>query len=147
MGSHVRGLPPVEAEQRIMANAACRYPRDEPSRPADRSDLSSTLPGIPSVFERLIYIASLANTDTEVDRDQEAVRAEHQAVFEDWLAMSLGHKHADLEVCAASQGRSATSMMRHWIQPSHYEDLIPLSAVAPQRELFVIELEVLFLII
>ena len=129
-----------------MANAAFRYPRDDPPRPPDGSDLTSTLLGIPSVFERLIYVASLANIDSGGDRDHQVVRAEHQAVFEDWLALSLRDKHVDLEVCAADQGHTTSGMMRHWIQPSNYQDLIPLSALAPQRELFIMELEVLFLV-
>jgi len=97
-----------------MSNAACRFPRDNPSRPPDGSDLSSTLRDIPSVFERLINVASLPNIDPEGDRDHEAVHAEHLAVFGSWLALSLRDKHADLEVCAADQGRSAAGMMRHY---------------------------------
>jgi len=128
-----------------MSNAACRFPRDNPSRPPDGIDLSSTLRGIPSVFERLIKVASLANIEPE--GDQEAVHAEHLAVFGSWLVLSLRDKHADLEVSAADQGRSAAGMMRHWIQPSHYQDLIPRSALAIERELFIMELEVLFLVV
>lgn len=113
----------------------------------DDSELFATLLGIPSVFERLIYVASLALDGSDGNGRQGALRAEHQAVFENWLGLSLQEKQADLEVCGAGQGHSLPGMMRHWIEPHHHQCLIPESAPSVQRELFIMELEVLFLVI
>lgn len=130
-----------------MANAPMSLPKDKGYRYPDGSELHATLLGIPSVFERLIYVASLANGVSDGVESQQAVRAEHQAVFEDWLALNLRDKQADLEVCAADLGHSASGLMRHWIQLRQQRHLLPSSALAPQRELFMMELEVLFVVI
>jgi hypothetical protein len=126
-----------------MANVAISTDRNNCLRYLDGNRRFSTS----SVFERLICLAVLANEPSDDEEGKQAVRAEHRAVFEDWLGRSLQEKQADLEACAADQERSASGIMREWVQPHHHRPLIPASAPAPQRELFELELEVLYMII
>lgn len=72
--------------------------------------LRSAVLHIPSRFERLVFIASLHSPEacaqfcqqflasgydhTEIDG---ALWREHHAIFEDWLALNLEQKRADLE--------------------------------------------------
>jgi hypothetical protein len=100
--------------------------------------IRETLLGIPSVFEQLIYVASLA-----AEPQADGAVAQHKAVFEEWLCLNLARKQADLEAHAKRQHQPALELIRHWIQPYYHESLIPRSALAPERELFEIELEML----
>jgi hypothetical protein len=100
--------------------------------------IRETLLAIPSVFERLIYVASLAS-----EPEADVAIAEHKAVFEEWLCLNLARKQADLEAHARRQHRPALELIRYWIQPRCHQSLIPASARGPERELFEIELEML----
>lgn len=118
------------------------------------SEIHTTLLRIHSVFERLIYIASLANHGAGDDAGEEPADStlgqmlgkEHQAVLENWLCLKLRDKIADLDAFAADQGRSAIEILRHWIQPRCHQRLIPAAALR-LRGLFELELEILLPIV
>jgi hypothetical protein len=96
----------------------------------------TTLIGMRSVFERLVYIASLANVGR-------LPRTEHAAVFEEWLRLGLEQKREDLETYAHRRGLPPHELVREWLQRHSYEALIPCGALRPERELFEMDLEVL----
>jgi hypothetical protein len=109
------------------------------------------VPEAPSVFQRLISLGSFdekgsRDGDGEADgiRTRHMLRMEHQVVFEQWLWLNLGDKLADLEACAETQDRTAIDIVRHGVQPRFHKNLIPETALGPQRELFDIEMEILW---
>jgi len=102
------------------------------------------LRGIPSVFERLIFIISLANRPDNCETGGgELVRAEHTAIFETWLSLSLEQKLEDLSTCAHWKQWTPHDLARQYLQPPCYKKLIPAGALLPERELFEMELETL----
>ena len=106
----------------------------------------------PSHFARLVHVASLARSlasdwSTEVQEFSKELRAEHLAAFEDWLSLDMQQKQADIQQCAANHSRSAHSILLHWMKAENTEHLIPATAATHQRELFAMELEVLFLVV
>jgi hypothetical protein len=113
----------------------------------EESSVATTMLGVPSMFEGLLQTAFLAGCEADGSANRQAALREHQAVFEDWLALPLRDKQADLLAGAANLGRSAHSIMLRWIQPRHYQELIPAGALAPQRELFAMEMEILFMMV
>jgi hypothetical protein len=114
---------------------------------ADDSDIHSALLEIPSVFERLIYIVSLANRkavgETASARVRRVLAAEHMSVFEKWLGLSLEQKLEDLKTCAQRQRRLPHELVLRWLRPRRYETLMPPGALPAERELFRMDLETL----
>jgi len=114
-------------------------------------EVHTTLVGMHSVFERLIYIRTLVNHGAGRDPGEEPAERkarhmlgkEHLAVFERWLCLGLGDKMADLEACAEDHGGTIREVMRYWILPHCHPNLIPVAALGPQRELFELEFEIL----
>jgi hypothetical protein len=111
--------------------------------------------GVASVFKELICIAALANQGGEDVPGEESangtarpmLRTEHHAVFERWLYLKLRDKMADLDACAADQGRSPIEIVRYWIQPRCQQRLIPPDALRSQRDLLDLEFEILLPIV
>jgi hypothetical protein len=114
---------------------------------ADR--IHAALRALPSIFERLVCLASfhnpsardsfcrqmqLANYDCE--QVDEVLSREHHLIFEDWLSLSLEQKMADLEECAAAQGRSVQDLAQERFELHALECLIPQGVQAPEVELF-----------
>jgi hypothetical protein len=117
--------------------------------------LQTTPVGLFSVFEQLIRIASLVNQGGQDDpgegsadrRPRLLLRTAHHAVFERWLYLKFRDKIADLDACAADQGRSSLEIVRYWIQPRRQQRLIPPGALRSQRDLFDLEFEILLPIV
>lgn len=114
-------------------------------------DLIAALRSIPSRFGRLRYLAALINDHRQnsdgpnLGRNWQEVYDEHVAAFEDWLCLSCAEKQADLKVCAQSEGHSVEGLLLFLAQPHNQNDLLPARALAHDRDLFALELAVLFL--
>src|SRR5579864_7905054 len=88
----------------VMASDDIPIGPDESAVPLTADQLYDALLRIPSQFERLVYLASLATSpasnwqtgDTELFWRE--VRSEHVTVFEGWLALSIREKQADIEL-------------------------------------------------
>lgn len=118
---------------------------------ATDSDIHSALFKIPSVFERLICVVSLAHRnnsgETPSARVRQVLATEHAAAFEQWLRLSLEQKLDDLKSCAQRQPRPPHELVSQWLRPGCYETLIPPGALPPERELFKMDLETLLQIL
>jgi hypothetical protein len=104
-----------------------------------------TLSQIPTLFGRLVYLASLRDTVTgryrhEIldtlmgaeDTDRTLCRSHHQ-LFSEWLAFSLAEQKSDLD-----EYLSTTGGPRHF---RHYHNLIPPTARDVERQLYLTDLE------
>jgi hypothetical protein len=102
---------------------------------------------IPTLFGRLVYLASLRDTASnrylheslssalgseECDR---TLSRSHQQVFGQWLTYSLADQKTDLEEYLSTAGGPRNAV--------HYRHLVPGSARAVERQLYLTDLETL----
>jgi hypothetical protein len=114
-----------------------------------------TLSQIPCLFGRLVYLSSLRNSNTGryehhglslVFGDEEAdkaLRESHNQAFLEWLTFGLEHQKADLDLYLSSLGTDKRVLLRTWHRLAPYRNLIPASALAPERGLYLNDLEML----
>ena len=104
-----------------------------------------TLSHIPTLFGRLVFLASLRDSATgryhhEIlntlmgpeDSDRTLCRSHHQ-LFSEWLAYSLAEQKSDLDEYLSTAGGP-----RHF---RHYHNLIPPTARDVERQLYLTDLE------
>lgn len=119
------------------------------SRPQPAQELwRRTLAGIPSIYARLAFLASLRDVNTgryehhglavifgpaEAD---EAIRQSHERSFLEWLALRLEQQKADLELYFSTLPADRRTLVENWLRLSPYRAVIPASASPAQRELF-----------
>ena len=116
--------------------------------------VKSVLSRTASVFDRLLYLASLEDPatgrygeelmeqmfgDQDVDR---ALREQHVAIFQNWLCLTLPEQTADLEWYLANRCQDRRATLRQWVREKSYERLIPRGAGPSERQLFLTDLEV-----
>ena len=119
------------------------------------SDLwRNTLSQIPSVFGRLVYLASLRNPDsgsyehhglTLIFGEEEANRAlrrSHSQVFREWLTFNLEQQKADLGLYLSSYEDKRT-VLKNWLELAPYRNLMPLSIRSVERRLYIADLTAL----
>lgn len=106
-----------------------------------------TLSQIPSVFGRLVFLASLRNPETgkyshealtrllgPEDTDRSLCNSHHQ-VFSEWLGFSLAEQKSDLDDYLMGGGKVR--------QAPHYRNLVPPTAREVERQLYLTDLETL----
>jgi hypothetical protein len=107
-----------------------------------------TLSQIPTVFGRLVYLASLRDADANryahpsltfllspEDADRTLCHSHHQ-VFSQWIGSSLAEQKADLDAYVKDTGGR-----KHLLQ--QFRDLVPPTARDVERELYLTDLETL----
>jgi len=125
----------------------------------DRSAASdlwrNTLSQIPSVFGRLVYLASLRNPNngnyehhglTLVFGEDEANRAlkdGHSAVFAEWLTFNLEQQKADLDLYLAGLFEDKRLVVETWVRLAPYKNLVPASVRGVERRLYINDLTAL----
>jgi len=112
-----------------------------------------TLVQIPSMFGRLVYLASLRDPNTgqyqhfgfaQRFNDREAdrtLRRSHQNVFSDWLCFSLEKQKEDLEVYLEAFGTDKVTIIANWLEWPPFMNWIPIQTREAERELFRTDLE------
>jgi hypothetical protein len=120
-------------------------PNSQLSRePLERS-LFRVLTQIPTIFGRLVYLASLRNSDSgryshhllngvlDFEECDRVLCHSHHQVFSRWLTFCLEEQKKDLEEYLNSAGVSETVL--------NYPDLIPRSSREVERQLYITDLE------
>jgi hypothetical protein len=125
----------------------------------DRSAASdlwrNTLSQIPSVFGRLVYLASLRNSNsgryehhglTLVFGEEEANRAlkrSHSQVFREWLTFNLEQQKADLDLYLAGLYEDKRTVLTTWLDLAPYRNLIPFTLRGVEKRLYTADLKAL----
>lgn len=114
-----------------------------------------TLAQIPSTFGRMVYLASLRNSITDIyehhglssvfgpDEAGRALRDGHERAFADWLTYSLEQQKADLDLYLSTLELPKRQLLRTWQKLAPYRNLIPSSALEAERTLYLTDVEAL----
>jgi hypothetical protein len=112
--------------------------------PLERS-LFRAVTQIPTIFGRLVYLASLRNSDSgryshqilngvlDSEESDRTLCHSHHQVFSRWLTFCLEEQKNDLEEYLNSTGVSEAVL--------NYPDLIPRSSREVERQLYITDLE------
>ena len=120
------------------------------------SDLwRNTLSQIPSVFGRLVYLASLRNDNSGryehhglalvfgEDEANRALKKSHSKVFREWLTYDLEQQKADLDLYLSGLLEDKRSVLATWLELTPYRTLIPASVRGVERRLYTTDLKAL----
>src|SRR5271154_4683154 len=109
----------------------------------------NTISQIPSVFGRLVYLASLRNPNNGCyehhglalvfgeDEANKALKNSHTAVFADWLSFNIEQQKADLDLYISGLFEDKRLIIETWIQLAPYNNLIPTSLRGVERRLYI----------
>ena len=110
--------------------------------------------GIPTVFGRLAYLASLRDSTSGYycepglisllgpEGADRAIRHSHHQVFSEWLAFSLAEQKAEIDEFLRGQGLVPGQPV-NWGASLPYRSLIPPAARDVERQLYLADLETL----
>ncbi|MGA3075144.1 MAG: hypothetical protein ABSG56_15755 [Bryobacteraceae bacterium] len=113
-----------------------------------------TLARIPSLFGRVLYLASLRNQTSGVyehaglaqmvgeEEAAETLRRSHARVFQDWLCLNLEQQKVDLREYLAETPNPA-AMLAGWAATTPYKGWAPSTAQDFEQRLFAGDLETL----
>ena len=114
-----------------------------------------TLSQIPSVFGRLVYLASLRDPNTGryehhglalVFSEEEAnrsLRASHNQAFAECISFNLEQQKADLDLYLSQFFENKAQVLETWLRLSPYRNLVPNSVRGLERRLYLADLEAL----
>ena len=125
----------------------------------DRSAASdlwrNTLSQIPSVFGRLVYLASLRNTNTgryehhglalvcgEEDANR-ALKKSHSQVFREWLTFNLEQQQADLDLYLSGLYEDRRTVLTTWLELAPYRNLMPVTLRGVEKRLYTADFKAL----
>lgn len=112
-----------------------------------------TLAQIPTVFGRLIYLATLRNANTgvyehhglaQIFGEEEAdrtLRQSHMQVFNEWLCFHLERQKTDLEEYLTGLEGGPQVVLGTWIRLAPYRGLVPTNAREVEKQLYNADLE------
>jgi hypothetical protein len=113
-----------------------------------------TLARIPTLFGRVLYLASLRNQSNGAyehpglarmvgqEEAGETLRRSHARVFQDWICLNLEQQTADLQEYLAETPNPAITLAG-WAASGVYQSWAPSTAQEVERRLFVGDLETL----
>jgi hypothetical protein len=113
------------------------------------SDLwRNTISQIPSVFGKLVYLASLRNSNNGCyehhglalvfgeDEANKALKNSHSRVFAEWLSFNIEQQKADLDLYISSLFEDKRLVIDTWIKLAPYRNLLPASVRGMERRLY-----------
>lgn len=125
----------------------------------DRSAASdlwrNTLSQVPSVFGRLVYLASLRNANSGryehhglnlvfgQEEANQALKKSHTRVFREWLSYNLEQQKADLELYLSGLMEDRQTVLAAWRDLAPYRAFVPGSARSEERRLYMANLKAL----
>jgi hypothetical protein len=125
----------------------------------DRSAASdlwrNTLSQIPSLFGRLVYLASLRNANSGrydhhglalvfgEDEANRALKKSHSQTFREWLTFNLEQQKADLELYLSALVENRRTVLTNWLELAPYLTLMPASIRGVEKRLYLADLKAL----
>jgi len=125
----------------------------------DRSAASdlwrNTLSQIPSVFGRLVYLASLRNANSGryehhglalvfgEDEANRALKKSHSRVFREWLTFNLEQQKVDLDLYLSGLNEDKRTVLTTWLELAPYRNLIPFTLRGVEKRLYTADLKAL----
>lgn len=115
----------------------------------------NTLSQIPSVFGKLVYLASLRNLNSGryehhglalLFGEEEANRAlkkSHVKVFAQWLALTIEQQKADLDLYISGLAEDRRTIVETWLKLAPYQTLVPTTIRGVERRLYLGDLTAL----
>lgn len=114
-----------------------------------------TLSQIPTVYGRLVYLASLRDSNSGAYRHHglsaafgreesgKALKQSHEGTFSEWLKLPLAEKSRDLGTYLQGLDDPQGIVVGHWLRSEQYRAQIPDSARPMESEFFYRDLEAL----
>lgn len=114
-----------------------------------------TLSQIPSIYGRLVYLASLRDANSGIYRHHglsaafgreeslSAMRKSHEDTFREWLSLSLPSKSADLVAYFQNVDENPRQVVTYLARATPYLSQLPDAASPAQRRQFKMEMEIL----
>jgi hypothetical protein len=109
----------------------------------------NTISQIPTVFGRLVYLASLRNPNTGAyehhglalvfgeDEANKALKNSHSAVFGEWISFNLEQQKADLDLYISGLFEDKRIVVETWLRLTPYRNLLPGSVRGVERSLYI----------
>lgn len=129
--------------------------RDALDRSAASDLWRNTLSQIPSVFGRLVYLASLRNQNSGryehhglalvfgEDEANKALKKSHSQMFREWLTFNLQQQKADLDLYLSALQEDKRTVLATWLDLAPYRGLMPTSLRSIERRLYIADLKAL----
>jgi hypothetical protein len=108
----------------------------------------NTISQIPTVFGRLVYLASLRNVNNgayehhglalvfgEEDANK-ALKNSHSAVFAEWISFNIEQQKADLDLYISGLFEDKRVVVESWTRLAPYRNLPPASVRGMERRLY-----------
>lgn len=120
-----------------------------------RGMLDAAIRQLPSTMARLAYIAGFrdpnsgayshpcASNEAEKFEIARLLETMHEEVFRIWLSYPLEEQKADLDLYFSGLDCGKATAVKTWLNLEPYRSLIPASASAADRQLFLSDLEML----
>jgi len=115
----------------------------------------NTLSQIPSIFGRLVYLASLRNDNSGryehhglalvcgADEADKALKQSHSQTFAEWLRCTVEQQKADLDLYISGLAEDKRTVVETWVKLAPYRNLIPASVRGVERKLYISDLTAL----
>ncbi len=120
---------------------------------AAKADWEKTVDAVSGLFGKLVYLAGLRDDSTGNYRHYGFSRrysdeltstilsATHEEIFSEWLTMSIEQQRSDIEEHWREQGSDPNLIVENWLILEPYRRLIPASALAAERDLYLSDIE------
>jgi hypothetical protein len=124
-------------------------------RSAEADLFRNTLLRIPTVFQRLAYLASLRDPDSGnyshhglvslygQTETRKALSQSHKGAFQDWLNLSLAEKTEDVQRYLRGLDLRVAGVLEHWRDAALHGRFLPKVVHDGDKELFLQEFEIL----
>jgi hypothetical protein len=109
----------------------------------------NTISQIPSVFGKLVYLASLRNPNNGSyehhglslvfgeDEANKALKSSHNRVFAEWISFNLEQQKIDLDLYISGLFEDKRVVVETWIRLAPYRNLLPASVRGIEKRLYI----------